>query len=63
MHWLWDCLAYLTGKYEAKEDSDCELAVAEEDDVEKVRVGWVLEEKPAREKISEKLSRQRCPQH
>ena len=56
-------MAYLTGKYEAKEDSDCELTVAEEDDVEKVRVGWVLEEKPGKEKISEKLSRRRCLQN
>ena len=37
---------YLAGKDEAEEDGDGELAVTEEDDVQQVRVGWVLQEKP-----------------
>ena len=39
--------SHLAGEYEAEEDSDGELAVTEEDDVEQVRVGGVLQEKPA----------------
>ena len=37
---------YLAGEDEAQEYCDGELAVAEEDDVEEVRVGGVLQEKP-----------------
>ena len=40
--------SYLAGEYETEEDGDGELAVTEEDDVEEVRVGWVLQEKPAK---------------
>ena len=39
--------SHLAGEYEAEEDGDGELAVTEEDDVEQVRVGGVLQEKPA----------------
>ena len=38
--------SYLAGEYETEQDGDGELAVAKEDDVEEVRVGWVLQEKP-----------------
>ena len=37
---------YLAGEDEAQEYCDGKLAVAEEDDVEEVGVGGVLEEKP-----------------
>ena len=40
--------SYLAGEYETEQDGDGELAVTEEDDVEEVRVGWVLQEKPAK---------------
>ena len=40
---------HLAGKYQAEQDGDGELAVAEEDDVEEVRVGGMLEEKPEAE--------------
>ena len=36
----------LAGEYETEQDGDGELAVTEEDDVEEVRVGGVLQEKP-----------------
>ena len=38
--------ANLAGEDETEQDGDGELAVAEEDDVEEVRVGGVLQEKP-----------------
>ena len=38
--------SYLAGKDEAKENGDCELAVTEEDDVQQVWIGRMLEEKP-----------------
>ena len=34
--------AHLAGEYQAEEDGDGQLAVAEEDDVQQVRVGRVL---------------------
>ena len=37
---------HLAGEDQTKEDGYGELAVAEEDDVEEVRVGGVLQEKP-----------------
>ena len=40
--------SYLAGEYETEQDSDGELAVTEKDDIEEVRVGWVLQEKPAK---------------
>ena len=40
--------ADLAGEYETEQDGDGQLAVTEEDDVEEVRVGWVLQEKPAK---------------
>jgi hypothetical protein len=40
------CVLYLAGEYEAEQDGDGELAVAEEDDIEQVRVSRVLQEKP-----------------
>ena len=38
----------LAGEYETEQDGDGQLAVTEEDDVEEVRVGGVLQEKPAK---------------
>ena len=40
--------SYLAGEYETEQDGDGELAVTEKDDIEEVRVGWVLQEKPAK---------------
>ena len=41
-------IPHLAGEYQAEQDGDGELAVAEEDDVEEVRVGGMLQEKPER---------------
>ena len=38
--------AHLAGEYQAEEDGDGQLAVAEEDDVEEVGVSRMLEEEP-----------------
>ena len=43
---MWVGPAHLAGEYQAEEDGNGELAVAEEDDVEEVWVGGVLQEKP-----------------
>ena len=43
---MWVAAAHLAGEYQAEEDGNGQLAVAEEDDVEEVRVGGVLQEKP-----------------
>ena len=37
---------YLAGEYETQEDGDRQLAVTKEDDVKKIRVGWMLKEEP-----------------
>ena len=45
---MWVAAANLAGEYQAEEDGDGELTVAEEDDVEEVGVSGVLEEEPER---------------
>ena len=45
---MWVVAAHLAGEYQAEEDGDGQLAMAEEDDVEEVGVGGVLEEEPER---------------
>ena len=37
---------YLAGEYQTQEDGDGQLAVTKEDDVKKIRVGWMLKEEP-----------------
>ena len=37
---------YLAGENEAEQDGDCQLGVTEENDVEEIGVGWVLQEEP-----------------
>ena len=45
------CNPHLAGEYETEQDGDGQLAVTEEDDVEQVWVGGVLQEKPETEKF------------
>lgn len=47
----WHLTSHLAGEYQAEEDGDSQLAVTEEDDVEQVWVGGVLQEKPETEKF------------
>ena len=37
---------YLTGENKTKQDGDCQLTMAEEDNIQKIRVCWMLQEKP-----------------
>ena len=45
------CNAHLAGENQTEEDGYGELAVAEEDDVQQVRVGRVLQEEPEKGSI------------